>query len=271
MNPENLRLYISVGTLVIIILWELISPKRKLTQLRRQRWTSNIAIIVISTLLVRVLLPVIAIDVAFLASEKQWGLLNQVEWSFWGEIIFAFVVLDFTIYWQHYFFHKVPLLWRLHRVHHSDVDFDVTTGNRFHPIEILLSMGIKMGVVLLVGAPVLSVLFFEIVLNAVTLFNHGNINLPKPVDKVLRYLIVPPDMHRIHHSTIQKETDSNFSFNFPIWDHLFKTYCAEPKGGQAGMHIGLDDIREPKYSLSLWGMLKTPFLDFPAPSKDKTP
>src|SRR5204862_1231382 len=195
------------------------------------RWASSLGLVVLDTVCVRFVYPAGAVGVALLAQERSWGLFNNWAVPAWLSVGLAVVALDFAIYLQHVTFHAVPLLWRLHMVHHADLDFDVTTGVRFHPLEILLSLGIKAGTVVLLGVPALAVLLFEVLLNATSLFNHGNVQLPAWLDRVLRLLVVTPEMHRVHHSTLPHETNSNFGFNLPWWDYLLGTYRAQPARG----------------------------------------
>ena len=209
-------------------------------------------------MLARIFAPAGAVGFALLAEARAWGLFNILAWPTWIEVLSALLVLDLAIYLQHRVFHYVPVLWRLHRMHHADLDVDVTTGARFHPIEILLSLGIKFLVVVALGAPAVAVLIFEIGLNATSMFNHSNVRMPAMVDRVLRCLVVTPDMHRVHHSIIRRETDSNFGFNFPWWDRLFGTYRPEPEAGHHGMTLGIDKFRDPK-ELRLDRMLVQPF------------
>ena len=197
-----------------------------------------------NTVVVRLLVPLAPVALALLAAERGWGLLNLVALPFWFEVALSVIVLDFVIYLQHVMFHAVPALWRLHRMHHADLDFDVTTGSRFHPVEILLSVLLKMAAVVVIGPPAAAVLIFEVLLNGTSMFNHGNVRLPVSLDRVLRWFVVTPDMHRVHHSDIPAETNSNFGFNLPWWDRLFGTYRAQPALGHENMTIGLDTFRE---------------------------
>ncbi len=246
-----------ITVLAVMAVWEVASPKRRLIQGYR-RWPANLGIVVLNGMLVRLLLPAGAIGASLWAAEHGWGLLNLVEWPHWIIVAIAVILLDLAIYAQHLLVHTIPLLWRLHMVHHADRDIDVTTGLRFHPVEILFSMLIKMGVVILLGAPAPAVLLFEIVLNGMAMFNHSNIRLPKAVDAVIRMLFVTPDMHRVHHSVIRRETNSNFGFNLSVWDRLFGTYIARPASGYQGMTIGLKQFqKQPTYRL-FW-MLRLPF------------
>jgi len=196
-----------------------------------------------NTLLVPVIVPIVALGMASLAQEQGWGILNYIQMPYAVACVISFVALDFIIYLQHLGFHFIPILWRLHRMHHSDVDLDVTSGSRFHLIEILISMGIKVCAIVLLGAPVLAVLIFEIVLNGMAMFNHANIRIPLKVDRVLRIFLVTPDMHRVHHSAIRAELNTNFGLNLPWWDYLCRTYLAQPRAGHEGMTIGLEQFR----------------------------
>ncbi|MDX1698011.1 MAG: sterol desaturase family protein, partial [Thiohalobacterales bacterium] len=207
----------------------------------------------------RLLFPAAAVGVALYAQSRGWGLLNLLDMPAWLAIVIAVVLLDLAIYVQHFTFHAVPLLWRLHRVHHADLDFDVTTGARFHPIEIILSMLIKFGVIILLGAPVLAVVIFEVLLNATSMFNHGNVRIPRALDRLIRLFIVTPDMHRVHHSHRDYETNSNFGFNLSCWDRLFGTYRDQPVDGHTGMVIGIDTWRDPAHCVRLPGLLLLPF------------
>ena len=224
---------------------EVVVPRRTQTLERGRRWPSNLGMGAVDTLLVRIIFPTAAVGFAVIAADRGWGLLNQVALPGWVEGLIAFLLLDLVIYGQHRAFHAVPLLWRLHRVHHADLEFDVTTGIRFHPAEILLSMLIKFAAVLVIGAPALTVLIFEVVLNASSMFNHANLKLPAFVDATLRRLIVTPDMHRVHHSIVRRETNSNFGFNLSAWDRWLGTYRAQPEAGHEGMTIGLAQFRDP--------------------------
>jgi len=212
----------------------------------------------LDTVLTRIVAPSGAVGFALLAEARHWGLFNMVVWPAWLELLLALLVLDLAIYLQHRVFHYVPVLWRLHRMHHADLDVDVSTGARFHPVEILLSLGIKFLVIALLGASSIAVLIFEIALNATSMFNHSNVRMPPTVERVLRWLLVTPDMHRVHHSILRRETDSNFGFNFPWWDRLFRTYRAEPERGHVGMIIGIEQFRNPKEQ-RLDRMLSQPF------------
>lgn len=239
-----IRLGCFLGVLMAMTLWEAWKPRRQQIIGRLRRWPNNIGLVVLDTITVRLLFPLTAIGMALLAQSKGWGLFNVLPVPAWLAVPAAVLLLDLVIYGQHVAFHAVPALWRLHRVHHADLEFDVTTGLRFHPVEILLSMALKLAAVAALGAPPAAVLTFEILLNATSLFNHSNIRLP--LDKLLRLVVVTPDMHRVHHSIDRRETDSNFGFNVPWWDHLFGTYQREPVLGHHGMTLGIDGFRDPR-------------------------
>lgn len=246
------------GVLALMMLWELLAPRRPQAIARRTRWPSNLGIVVVDTLVVRFLFPTAAVGMALLGESRGWGLLNNLALPNWFEVVGAIVLLDLVIYLQHVLFHAVPVLWRLHRMHHADLEFDVTTGVRFHPIEIILSMVIKFGTVAALGAPALAVLLFEVLLNATSMFNHGNVRLPARLDRVLRWGVVTPEMHRVHHSVVPRETNSNFGFNLPWWDRLFGTYRPQPAAGHEAMTIGIEQFRDPR-ELRLDRMLQQPF------------
>lgn len=254
-----IRVFFFAGVLFLMAVAELLAPRRPLTVCKSVRWFSNLTLVLLNSLVVRFLLPLGAVTAALFAQEQGWGLFNYVAVSTWLAILLSVVALDLVIYLQHVLFHAVPLLWRLHMVHHADLDFDVTTGLRFHTIEILLSMGIKMATVVLLGAPALAVLIFEILLNATSMFNHGNVRIPSWLDRLLRLFVVTPDMHRVHHSVIVRETNSNFGFNLPWWDYLFGTYQSQPAKGHDGMMIGLTQFRGEWVDRLPW-MLALPFI-----------
>ncbi len=254
----GIRLGVFFGVLALMAAWEVAAPRRPLSQSKSVRWYSNLGIVVLDSVLVRLVFPMVPIAVAVIAAERGWGIFNIWEIAPWAALIAAVVILDFAIYLQHVMVHAVPVLWRLHRMHHADLDFDVTTGLRFHPFEILLSIAIKMAVIVLIGAPALAVLIFELLLNATAMFNHGNVRLPVALDRVLRLFVVTPDMHRVHHSVIPSETNSNFGFNLPWWDRLMGTYRAQPEKGHQGMTIGIELFRTPG-DLHLHRMLIQPF------------
>ena len=255
-----IRLGISAAVFAAMAGWEVAAPRRSQAIGRWVRWPNNLGVVIIDTILLRLLFPEAAVGAALGGEEQGWGLLNNLPLPPWIAMIAAVIVLDLAIYFQHVLFHAVPVLWRLHRMHHADLEFDVTTGVRFHPVEILLSMVIKLGMVLALGVPALAVLIFEVLLNATSMFNHGNVLLPQPIDRVLRTIVVTPEMHRVHHSIEPPETNSNFGFNLPWWDRLFGTYRAQPAAGHAGMTIGLDLFRNIE-DLRLDRMLFQPLID----------
>ena len=258
-NEPALRLGFFVGIFAVIGLWELLAPRRVLTVPKASRWASNLALVALNTLLLRIVFPVAAVGVAVFCTEQGWGLLNHFKVPFVIAAPVAVVALDFVIWLQHVMFHAVPVLWRLHRVHHADLDYDVTTGARFHPIEILLSMLIKFGAIVVLGPPVVAVVIFEVLLNGTAMFNHGNIRLPLALDRVLRWIVVTPDMHRVHHSVNDDEANSNFGFNLPWWDQLCGTYRDQPRAGHTAMNIGIHGHNDPREVARLPGMLLLPF------------
>lgn len=258
-NEMAVRLGFFFTTLIAMGLWEWLAPRRVLSLSRLRRWLNNLSVVTLNTVIIRVLFPAAAVGMAVLAAERGWGLLNNFELPAWLAIPLAVVVMDLAIYLQHVMVHALPLLWRVHRMHHADLDIDVTTGLRFHPIEIVLSMLIKFGTVTLLGAPVVAVLIFEVLLNATSMFNHSNIRIPLALDRVLRLFVVTPDMHRVHHSIEYDETNSNFGFNLPWWDRLFGTYRAQPRAGHEGMTIGIERFREEKEVTGILRMLLIPF------------
>jgi sterol desaturase/sphingolipid hydroxylase (fatty acid hydroxylase superfamily) len=253
-----IRIGAAVGIFLLLALWEVLAPRRTLSIGRAGRWPSNLGILIVDALLVRLLIPAAAVGMAVLAAQRGWGLLNITPWPAWLEAIVGFLALDLAIYGQHVAFHKVPILWRLHRMHHADLDIDVSTGVRFHPIEIILSMLIKIAVVILVGVPALAVVVFEVVLNATSMFNHSNAGMPLWLDRMVRLIVVTPDMHRVHHSIKRHETDSNFGFNLPWWDRLFGTYRAQPEAGHEKMTMGLPIFRD-RRELRLDRLITQPF------------
>lgn len=245
----QLRLGVFLGVLAIMALWELLAPRRRRDIPRVIRWSNNLALVVIDTIVLRLTFPILAVGLAIMAQERGWGLFNIFDAPAWVAVVASVILLDLVIYLQHVMFHAVPALWRLHRMHHADLDFDVTTGLRFHPIEIVLSMGIKLAMVLVLGPPAVAVLIFEVLLNATAMFNHSNVRLPLAADRVLRLVMVTPDMHRVHHSILPQETNSNFGFNLPWWDRLLGTYRAQPAAGHDAMTIGIEQFRTPR---DLW-------------------
>jgi sterol desaturase/sphingolipid hydroxylase (fatty acid hydroxylase superfamily) len=252
-----IRLGAFIAILVAMALWETAVPRRVRSHPRVRRWPNNLTIVALNTVMLRVLLPGEAVGLALLAEHRRWGLFNALTIAPWAMLLGSVVALDLAIYLQHVMFHAAPALWRVHRMHHSDLDFDVTTGARFHPIEIVLSMLFKLGVVAALGAPALGVLAFEVLLNATSMFNHGNVRIPGRLDRYLRWFVVTPDMHRVHHSIVVPETNSNFGFNLPWWDWLFGTYRDQPAAGHTEMTIGIEQFRDPR-ELRLDRMLTQP-------------
>lgn len=248
-NESLIRITLFLAILVAMAAWEAVAPRRQRKLSRLLRWSNNLGLVLIDRVLLHLSFPVLAVGFALLAEERGWGLLNSVDVPFALALPVSLLALDLAIYLQHVLFHAVPALWRLHRVHHADLEFDVTTGLRFHPLEILLSMAIKLAVVAALGPPAIAVLVFEVLLNATSMFNHSNVRIPLGLDRVLRWILVTPDMHRVHHSIHANETNSNFGFNLPWWDRLLGTYRAQPKEGHEGMTIGIEQFRTPR---ELW-------------------
>ena len=242
-SEPAIRLTAFLGVFAAMALWEIASPRRRRDFPRVIRWTNNLALVVIDTAILRLTFPILAVGLAVLADERGWGLFNNLDVPVWLALLVSMLLLDLAIYLQHVMFHSIPALWRLHRMHHADLDFDATTGLRFHPVEILISMAIKLAIVTALGPPAVAVLLFEVILNATALFNHANINLPTSVDRWLRWIIVTPDMHRVHHSVDPRETNSNYGFNLPWWDRLLGTYVAQPAKGHTDMDIGIEQFR----------------------------
>lgn len=257
-NEVLIRLGFFAGIFILMATWELLAPRRTLRIKRRLRWPNNLVLLVLNTLLLRIVMPITAVSLALLTESADWGLLQQFQLPPWLAVAIAVVCLDLAIYLQHVMFHAVPALWRLHRMHHADLEFDVTTGARFHPVEIVLSMAIKLMVIAAFGPPATAVLIFEVLLNGLAMFNHGNMRLPLRLDRALRSVIVTPDMHRVHHSVIPRETNSNFGFNLSVWDYCFGTYRAQPEHGHQKMTIGIENFRTPR-DLRLDQMLIQPF------------
>ena len=257
-NEWMIRLAFFGGIFLIIGFAELLVPRRTLTTSKKSRWFANIGIVFINTFLLRLLFPAGAVGISIWIGLHGWGIFNLIQWPLWVEVVLTVILLDVVIYIQHVMFHALPVLWRLHMMHHADMDYDLTTGTRFHPIEIIISMGIKAGAITLLGAPVIGVIIFEILLNGAAMFNHGNFFIPLGLDRVLRLLVVTPDMHRVHHSVFPSETNSNFGFNMPWWDRLMGTYRAQPMRGHDGMTIGLNQFRDPSRLTLLW-MIALPF------------
>jgi len=269
-----IRFGVLLAVLVIMASWEVLAPRRALTVGKAWRWLNNGGIIIAGNLLIRLVFPAGLVGLGLFVEAQGWGLLQVMEWPAWAALLVAVVVLDFTVWAQHVLFHAVPALWRLHRMHHADLDFDLTTGLRFHPIELLLSFGIKATVVVAIGAPALAVLVFEAILSSLALFNHSNARLPLAFDRVLRWFIVTPDFHRVHHSWHPRETNSNFGFNLSLWDRLLGTYRAQPRDGHEGMTIGLTQFREPSWE-RFDRMLVQPLLSdtprYPLPERGESP
>ena len=257
-SEQYIRLAAFCGIFGLMAFWELFQPRRKQMVGRGWRWPNNLGVVVVDTLLVRIVFPTTAVGLALVANAHGIGLFNAARPPFWVGVVASVILLDLAIYFQHVLFHAVPLLWRLHRMHHADLDIDVSTGLRFHPIEILLSIVIKFAVVMALGAPAIAVLVFEILLNATSIFNHSNVYIPDGFDRLLRWFVVTPDMHRVHHSIVSRETNSNFGFNLPWWDRLFGTYRAQPAAGHEAMIIGIEQFRDPR-ELGLDRMLVQPF------------
>lgn len=259
-HEKSLRLGFFFSILAIMALWETLAPRRPVTVAKTVRWINNLGLVFLNTLIIRILFPTAAVGMATFVETHQWGLLNYYPLSPGLAILLAIIALDFIIYLQHVLVHAVPVLWRLHRVHHADLDYDVTTGARFHPLEIILSLLLKFAAILVLGAPVAAVILFEIILNGMAMFNHGNVGLPASIDQALRWLIVTPDMHRVHHSIEDDETNSNFGFNLSLWDRICGTYREQPRAGHTGMTIGIRHFRKPKQSTWLPGLLIMPFI-----------
>lgn len=269
-----IRLAFFAGVLLLVAGLEWVAPRRPLSLPRGPRWASNLALAALNALIVRLIFPAAAVGTAVFAETRGWGLFSYWDIPYWLAVTASVIALDFAIYLQHVMFHAVPLFWRLHRMHHADLDFDVTTGVRFHPIEILLSLLIKFAAIAALGAPALAVLIFEILLNATSMFNHANGRIPARIDSWLRRLVVTPDMHRVHHSIAVHETNSNFGFNFPWWDRLFGTYKDQPDAGHQKMTIGIENFRNERQTTRLAQMLAIPFRgpasDYPINRRSRT-
>lgn len=259
-NEAVFRLAAFLAVFALMTLWEIWRPCRNPRVRKGRRWINNLALVILNTLLVRLLFPAAAVGVALFAGANGWGVLNYLSWPPAAEFLAALIILDMAIYLQHVMFHAVPLFWRFHRVHHADPDFDVTTGVRFHPIEIIVSMLIKFVVILALGPPLLAVIVFELILNAMAMFNHSNIRLPAGFEHALRLIFVTPDMHRVHHSMEIDEANSNFGFNLSWWDKLFGTYIDQPRMGHQAMAIGIRAYQDLNTCVSLPRILLIPFL-----------
>ena len=259
-NEVSIRLSFFFGVFAVIALWEWMAPRRVLSVSKLLRWSNNLGLVFLNSFILRILFPAAAVGMAAFANEQGWGLFNYYDVPDAVAIIAAVIVMDFIIYLQHVMVHAIPVLWRLHRVHHADPDYDVTTWARFHPIEIILSMLIKFATIMLLGPAVVAVIIFEVMLNAMAMFNHGNVGLPRGLDTVLRFFVVTPDMHRVHHSVEDDETNSNFGFSLSWWDRLFGTYREQPRAGHENMKIGIHHYHDNKQVVWLSGMLILPFM-----------
>ena len=258
-HEKTIRMAAFFGVLALMALWEILAPRRALTVSKTMRWVNNIGLVFFNSALLRLVFPAAAVGMAAFAAEQGWGLLNYYAVSLWPAVLISVVAMDRVIWLQHVLVHAVPLLWRLHRVHHADLDYDLTTGARFHPIEILLSMLIKFATIVVLGPPVVAVVIFEVILNVMAMFNHGNVRLPQGLDRLLRALVVTPDMHRVHHSVEDDEANSNFGFNLSVWDRLFGTYRDQPRGGHEAMVIGIRKYRDTRQVSWFDGILTLPF------------
>lgn len=255
-----IRLSFFLGIFALIAFWELMAQRRLLSVSKWLRWSNNLGLVVLNSVVLRFIFPAAAVGVVIWAKENGWGLFNYIDLNLVLATILSVVILDLAIYLQHILVHAVPVLWRFHKVHHADMDIDVTTGARFHTLEIIFSMLIKFAIILLIGPPVVAVIIFEVVLNGMAMFNHGNINISKKLDTLLRWFVVTPDMHRVHHSIEEDETNSNFGFNLSCWDRLFGTYREQPRSGHIGMTIGLREYRDSSQTSWLPRMLFIPFV-----------
>lgn len=259
---DTLRLALFLAVLLAVAAWEALAPRRRQSVSRRVRWPHNLGLALLNTAVLRVVAPGMVIGVAIAGDAHGWGLMHAIDLPAWAAVLAGIVLLDLAIYFQHVMFHAVPTLWRLHRVHHADVEFDVTTGVRFHPVEMLISTLVKCAAVVALGAPALAVLAFEVLLNTTSMFNHANASLPPGVERWLRWLVVTPDMHRVHHSVRYDESSSNFGFSLPWWDRIFATYRGQPALGHEAMTIGVDAFRAPEES-RLDRLIVQPFRDTP--------
>lgn len=258
-NEKTIRMSFFFGIIIVMALWEIIAPRRALTISKTVRWVNNLGLVFFNSFILRVIFPAAAVGMAAFANTHGWGIFNYYELPLWLTVVASVVIMDFIIYLQHVMVHAIPTLWRLHRMHHADLDFDVTTGVRFHPLEIMLSMLIKFATIAVLGPPVIAVIIFEVVLNATAMFNHSNVRLPLGLDRILRWIVVTPDMHRVHHSIEDDEANSNFGFSLPWWDRLLGTYRDQPRGGHEGMTIGIRKYRDPKQVAWFPGMIRLPF------------
>lgn len=264
---EQYEAIIRLGTFasifLIMALLETAMPRKKRVLGRGGRWFTNMSLVLVDTLAIRLIMPILAVGMADYAAGRGWGLLALVDLPVWVEIIIAFLLLDMLIYAQHIGFHKIPILWRIHKVHHADRDLDVTSGARFHPLEAVISMTYKLICIALIGPAAFAVFLFEVVLNAASMFNHANVRLPLGLDRLMRLFIVTPDMHRVHHSVLERETNSNYSFFLTIWDRLFRTYTAQPEKGHDGMIIGLAEYQNDRPANLIWSLF-VPFARKPS-------
>lgn len=258
-HSDMFRVSAFVTLLTLLALSELIAPRRKTGPFKGLRWMSNLLIVAANVGLLRLVFPLLAVEVSFIAVARGWGLFHLAEWPGWAIFLGSLLVLDLVIYFQHVLFHTVPTLWRLHKVHHTDIEFDVTTGVRFHPVEIILSMGLKIATVVAFGVTPIAIIVFEVILNGTSMFTHTNVKLPLGLDRFVRWLIVTPDMHRIHHSTDRREQNSNYGFNLSVWDRLFGTYRQDPLVPHHEMDIGTKSFRNPKYQKINW-LFAIPFI-----------
>lgn len=254
-HEAGLRLGVFISILILMMGFEALFPRKSRALGRARRWTSNLLIVIIDSIFVRLLFPIVAVGVAALSVKNGWGLFNLMSFPDWLEIMVAIILLDMAIYWQHVAFHRIPFFWSFHKVHHVDRDIDVTTGLRFHPIEIGFSLIYKLGIVLILGAPVIAVILFEIILNGCAMFNHSNVRLPLSIDRILRRFIVTPDMHRVHHSTHMHETNSNYGFSISLWDRIFRSYIDQPEDGHDAMVIGLEEHQSQGPASLIWSLL----------------
>ena len=259
-NEMLIRAGCFFGIFAVMAVWEVLAPRRALTVSKAVRWANNLGLVFFNSFILRLMFPAAAVGMAAFTSEQGWGIFNYYDVSPVVAVVASVVAMDFIIYLQHIMVHAVPMLWRLHRVHHADLDFDVTTGARFHTFEIILSMLIKFATIAVLGPPIVAVVIFEVVLNATAMFNHSNVRLPPGLDRLLRWIVVTPDMHRVHHSVEDDEANSNFGFNLPWWDHLFGTYRDQPRAGHENMIIGIHTYRDPRLVSWLHGMLWLPFI-----------
>jgi sterol desaturase/sphingolipid hydroxylase (fatty acid hydroxylase superfamily) len=257
-----IRLSGFITVLGLMASWEMLAPRRPLTTSKVRRWIANLSVVVIDAILIRLLFAAGAVGAAMLATEQNWGILNHLPWPSWIETILGVIALDFALYLQHVMFHAVPLFWRFHMMHHADLDCDVSTGLRFHPVEVILSMIIKLAAIAVLGPSPQAVLTFEVLLNATSMFNHSNVRIPASAEVALRWLVVTPDMHRVHHSILPRETNTNFGFNLPWWDRLLGTYRPQPAGGHEEMGLGLQQFRDPS-RLTITRILLLPFVGVP--------